>query len=762
MTEVVSGPCNSVPKWSFVKISAKRDDGPAAHNDSTVNAQPFAGIPRAWTNSRDELLRVFPELGQGPSGLSWLQSETPVLLLDHCRPEDIWTGPTTVTLTTMWNFSCELSALECSDSPMVSGSENSTDLYPHAYPTQEAESRAAVASTGVETNLQRASRSSESEGAPAAMSSPTTAANNGFDQMSDGPFVFPAELFDSTNNQDSNSTVPPVPLPKPNIPPVKPEEIHTLLDSHAYLVPVLIWSSRECRLTPTTPSAEYAYSCLGFFFISDLREDVIDYTTNTATQTVRGRVRWYVDLEWAPGGEEFLLDETVHDNFSSDVDGQVQLTSREDLAHPWWLDTPGEEGTHHAIEVPPQYRPRELRMHYYSYLPLDLLADFHPSESFPRGWFCTKCGMINAQKLFRHQICQSSACKSDEPSRRGKVDPLSKLRTLHHVLKLVHPVNNAPPFLDHEQGSWDDKMQYWSYLIKDNVSVQHVFTGNEDFLQVEATKLLEDIQRDVLLKREDPSSPYFIHVTAITNSIDPPRTQVPIDTPSCIRSAYHFLVDRAERYGEIDKPSFNRVTVQAWVSTGSKKGRVFHAKTSPVVVVCLGAEVVLNIVPKAGYGPMTTVGDTVINADEGEDVHPAEITPECPKDVTSRPSAIPSEQSAGPSHQDGDIATSINQPSHQKGSGIDPDAESRPDLVISTAPPYHAAGISASVEKSASASKRGRGRKAGKAEQKGKRTHPEISMTLVHGDSAILKGDDFECQIVRTGTTILVIGSETS
>jgi len=50
----------------------------------------------------------------------------------------------------------------------------------------------------------------------------------------------------------------------------------------------------------------------------------------------------------------------------------------------------------------------------------------------------------------------------------------------------------------------------------------------------------------------------------------------------------------------------------------------------------------------------------------------------------------------------------------------------------------------------------------GKGTTGGKKSKPaplELSMTLVHGDAIILEGDDFEYQIKRSGTTILLIGS---
>jgi len=49
-------------------------------------------------------------------------------------------------------------------------------------------------------------------------------------------------------------------------------------------------------------------------------------------------------------------------------------------------------------------------------------------------------------------------------------------------------------------------MQSWIYGVKDGVTLCHVFTGNQEHLQEDATALLERIQSEVLLRKEDPSS----------------------------------------------------------------------------------------------------------------------------------------------------------------------------------------------------------------------------------------------------------------
>lgn len=49
-------------------------------------------------------------------------------------------------------------------------------------------------------------------------------------------------------------------------------------------------------------------------------------------------------------------------------------------------------------------------------------------------------------------------------------------------------------------------MQSWIYSVKDGVTLCHVFTGNQERLQDDATALLERIQCEVLLRKEHPSS----------------------------------------------------------------------------------------------------------------------------------------------------------------------------------------------------------------------------------------------------------------
>ncbi|KIJ65344.1 hypothetical protein HYDPIDRAFT_110377 [Hydnomerulius pinastri MD-312] len=793
----------SVPKWSIVKTSGGQEEDlvTVEHVNSAFTAEPFTGSPRVWTNSRSELLAVFPDLGKAPTSLSWLHSETPVLMLDRSHPQDRWTGPTTLNVTTTWDFSCDEFALEPCDSSLSSQTlvspesnfkdasqsthlENHVIINPKAVltlPNVQSETATKSEQTPQDPpdcdGMDKSRPHEEALVGPSALLEQVDGTGMSLTPITS---AVPPALLDTVRETSDPATKPPPHVMESlrgRLPAIKPPDIHILLDSRAHLVPVLVWSSRSCKLTPRTPSSEYAYSCLGFFFISDLRQELLKYSINPTTKAVRGRVRWYTTLEWAPGGEEALLAE-IDTNCSSEmiVDDQASHVTRKDLSRPWWSSPTETDGPSVDNEAPIPYRPRDLRMHYYSYLPLDLLADFQPSESFPRGWFCMKCGMINAQKLFRHQICQSSVCKStcNERSRQGKVDPLSKLRDPHHTYALVQPVNNVPSFIPCRERSWDEGMQYWTYLIKDDVSVQHVFTRNEEHLQTEATSLLEDIQRDVLLSKEESSSPYFVHTTPISYANGASEATIPGNTPACVRSAFHCLVRLAERYGEISNIRFDRCLIQAWVTSGSKKGQLYRARKSPVVILSLGAEVVLNFVPKAGYGSVSvaTAVVKVTEADSADDQTEASIVEKClesPHNVT--PMQDSADQRPSNRHLDGfapgtssqhekEVAAGVMDVDNQQN-GLDLDGYvSKPGLATNTPLSYPGIDVTTSGRGGVIESKPARGRKKIKTvKEKNKTPAPDMSMTLVHGDSAILIGDDFECQIVRTGTTILVIGS---
>ncbi|KAF8839374.1 hypothetical protein BDN67DRAFT_1070101 [Paxillus ammoniavirescens] len=799
----VSNGERSGPKWKFIKGSSGRDENltVTVQDGLTPAAQSSAPIPRAWTNSRAELSMVFPDLAKAPTGLSWSQSLTPILVLETNHPEDHWTCSTTLNINLLWDFSCSNFDLETrgidiapqslghseydsqqpevrlEDCPSPSDT-TANNVFPESQTMAIANSAPSPGPLISGKNLQDTENvESVSESATSSVS-PFVPLQQESDTVMFSTPSASGELLANTVLVPTGSTIsssPPQVNLSQSIPLIKPPDIQTLLDSRAHLAPVLIWSSRDCKLMPCTLPQEYAYSCLGFFFISDLRHEVINNTTNFTTDAIeiKGRVCWHVTLEWAPGGETALFSVDADRVSSSEivVDGLASPDSHEDLSHPWWLSGVEPEVSPQANTAAP-YRPRDLRMHYFSYLPLDLLAEFHPSESFPRGWFCEKCRMINAQKFFRHQICQSSVCKSvpDERTLQGKIDPLWELRDPHHSHFLTYPTVNVPSFLQYNERSWDDGMQAWTYLVKNGVSLRHVFTGNQENLQIEATTLLERIQCDVLLKKEDPSSPYFMHTaTLIPGSHDTRGTTVPAGTSAAIRSICHALTKLVEGYGELAKPRFCELLIRAWVTTGSKKGNVFHAKKSPVVILCLGAQVILKFIPKAGYGDssQTTTTDKVTCGDDRLASPSMERRAESPLDMTvAQDSGFKVDQRPPSNSQSEKNVKGVAIVADHEHTGLDPDhsmIHSGSGLNVPSQP-----GLDDVVleHKTATEPKERHTRQKTKAIKekskpiKEKKTpHPEICLTLVHGDGVILIGDDFECQIIRTGTTILVTGS---
>ncbi|KAH7919449.1 hypothetical protein BV22DRAFT_860635 [Leucogyrophana mollusca] len=402
----------------------------------------------------------------------------------------------------------------------------------------------------------------------------------------------PAKPGDDSSTASAHADMPvPPPLvlrpskPIQRFPEKKPPEIRVLLDSQAKRIPLLIILSRDCALMPFDLPPEYAYSYLGLFFVSDIRAELADFSETPGTDAIRGRVRWRLTLEWAPGGEKALF------------------TRADDRTRPWWVSKSPDTGSSESDSTLSRYRPRDLNDHYYSFLPLDLLAKFTPSENFPRGWWCRDCGLVNAQRYLRHQICGSSSCKalSDDGKYKGLADSLQALRDPHHTLPLLMPQDSAPPEVPTVVSSWEDSMRTIVYEVNENAAVKHIFTGNQQDPQEEPTQLLQAIQQDVLILRREYSSPYFTHLTTAAALCD--AEAIPwFGAPPCIVQARDLMLHYAHVYGETEEADINEVLTQAWVTAGSKKGRVFRARDSPIMLLSLGAEVTLNLVPKGGFG----------------------------------------------------------------------------------------------------------------------------------------------------------------
>jgi hypothetical protein len=92
----------------------------------------------------------------------------------------------------------------------------------------------------------------------------------------------------------------------------------------------------------------------------------------------------------------------------------------------------------------------------------------------------------------------------------GRVDPLQALQDVHHFVRIHDPLDVAPSSVCGTDYSWNDGMRTLAYEVNSGTNVKHVFTGNQEILQEDATRLLLAVQKDVILSRSDLQSAYYI------------------------------------------------------------------------------------------------------------------------------------------------------------------------------------------------------------------------------------------------------------
>lgn len=718
---------STAPVWTFVRPPKTKCaiDSCAVPTVDTLPCTPCT--PRVWANSRAEIASIFPELAKSLTGISWRQFQMPALFLEHPHPEHSWREKITLEVVLEWSYRYGPEALVRGDSHDITHDERPSDNSDLAARVEECGSVKDGASSFIPIKSDHLQFNFSSFTAPLAAGSEVLSSDTMV--VSQLPMSAPVPVLNSPSPTVLSPSIVPepdtpavsssaTPQIQPRIPEQRPSEIETLDQCRMDKTPLLVFVSRESGLLPLQLPPEYACCCLGLFVISDLNADV-DNTVITISKTQKcERVRWRLTLEWVPGGEEGLL-ENINEK-----------------SHPWWIDPVEKEAG--SVKTP-----RDLSALYFSFLPLDLLAGFKPSEYFPRGWYCRDCGMLNAQRCFRHQICQSSRCKRG--LERGKVttndnalichtDPLQALRGPHHCLPIRDPLDYAPSSVGKIDTFWDDMMRNLTYQVNSGVRVQHVFTGNQEILQQDATKLLLDVQKDVILSRSDLHSPYFTWSTKLNHqhicSGDPVGQP---EIPRLVFDIQDILLHYMQAYGEVNSTNINHIMIQAWATPGSRRGAVFNAKSHVVTIICLGAEVVMNLVPKRGFAeiPIESAEDRM--EIDGERILSASqlVDNGCSEPLASAAVIVPDDC---------------------RQTGGDLNAADQPD------PASLAVG-----EASGPSSNVGDGKAAGKGKgaggKKSKQAPLELSITLVHGDAIILEGDDFEYQIKRSGTTILLIGS---
>ncbi|KAG2364305.1 hypothetical protein BDR07DRAFT_1279993, partial [Suillus spraguei] len=134
------------------------------------------------------------------------------------------------------------------------------------------------------------------------------------------------------------------------------------------------------------------------------------------------------------------------------------------------------------------------------------------------------------------------------------------------------PLDYAPSSVGKIDSSWDDMMRNLTYQVNSGVRVQHVFTGNQEILQQDATKLLLNIQKDVILSRSDLHSPYFTWSTKLDHKhigFGDPAGQLEI--PGLVFDIQDILLHYMQAYGEVNDANINHIIIQAWATPGSRR-----------------------------------------------------------------------------------------------------------------------------------------------------------------------------------------------
>lgn len=414
---------------------------------------------------------------------------------------------------------------------------------------------------------------------------------------------------------------------------------------------------------------------------------------------------------------------------------------------------------------------------------------FISNEFFPSGWLCRKCGRVNFQVAMRRRRCGGSRCMKDKDAQVvSYAQELEDMRGVFANSPCCVPFNEYARDVLGTTISWNTGMSTLSYYFpvdgatsgssstaassllpssnaiastsqsnpngpsayanasassdgatpvvvvgegnelerrKTKVWIKHVFTGNIAQLQVMATELLRDVQKNVDLFRDvrDPSSPFFEYCSDLP--VDGANGMGDGGVPRCLVKAGEFITKRAVLYAEVPKEKMvvSAVEVLAWLVAGGRKGQdIMRAKHSPMAVMCLGSDVVMCLSPQSK-----------------KVVEGGSFTLKKQKSAGAAASTSGAKQMKGKAAMnrqvDGDDVSgllSVDQ-------GIDED-ESMEDA---TQEDFAGEGNLPSSSRAPAAAKLAEG---------------TVQITMVHGDVLVLSGDDFAYSLKRSGTGILIFG----
>ncbi|KAK7056258.1 hypothetical protein VNI00_002811 [Paramarasmius palmivorus] len=480
---------------------------------------------------------------------------------------------------------------------------------------------------------------------------------------------------------------------------------------------------------------EFRYMYVGYWQVVGTQKTRVKASSrikpgNGQSHFVMGRVQWSFKLRWHASGEEDLGYPNLPwwNPFQPAISRLVGSVERLSLSQ--GPEKSKDEFVTSSSSLPCLWSP-------------SLLMPGPDNEEGPnsgddrsvRGWYCSDCGKLNRQTFWRRRKCGSSFCK-DKPITSCPVRRLDVVRERGQQQPMVLPINTQPNFIDPLISEWNDgiktitsKFSEHSCNSQDGVTctdawAKHIFTGNLSYLQEDQTQLFEDMQRDVIFERKPlDTMPYFTYaVAASSDTFSLAKSfgtlSVSCDTaPKCMANASDLLLHISRCYGETDVSRVLGLVALAWSTNGRRKGDTcLVAKHQTIVIMNLGCDTVIDLLPHSS-----------------STISPSKIPP------TPVPSPIKTEVQEEPSLNVASDWTQLIP--------LEPEPDEQEDKPSLVTEPQHMNEVASTLE-------------IVKTQERHQKTSKvEISkFTLVHGDSLILAGDDFEYTIQREGTSILLLG----
>lgn len=145
-------------------------------------------------------------------------------------------------------------------------------------------------------------------------------------------------------------------------------------------------------------------------------------------------------------------------------------------------------------------------------------------------------------------------------------------------------------------------MRILSYKLQDSGVARHFFTGNDARLQELPTRLFRELQMSVQLVMRALKSDFAagnFYSCCVGSQAGESSTVAWTEAPQCISTARDFMLNtwRLEGHGKGEALQIQGLAVIGWDSRGTRRG-VIQANKSPVVILCLGADVEISILAK--------------------------------------------------------------------------------------------------------------------------------------------------------------------